>query len=152
VLWYSPKLIVFNLLSREAFLKATGIEGTESIESAIEFREGVEVIILAVKPQVIIPVCEDVARSIANFRLKHNQNYKPLIISIAAGVRISLLESILQGTSKSNERIIRTMPNIAALVRHSSTAYSLGGSAGEECKRQVEAIFGLKFFFFIFKF
>ena len=63
-----------------------------------------EVLVLAVKPQVIRDVCLELAPALADPR--------PLVLSIAAGVRIGQIESWLgHGLS-----IVRAMPNTPALV------------------------------------
>ena len=62
-------------------------------------------VVLAVKPQVLPAVCRRLAESV--------QATKPLIISIAAGVRGCDIESWLGG----NLAVVRVMPNQPALVR-----------------------------------
>ncbi len=71
-----------------------------------------EVIVLAVKPQNI----ETVLNEISNY-----VDAGKLIISIAAGVKIAFIQEILKPT-----RVIRVMPNIAALVHAAITAISQG--------------------------
>ena len=64
-----------------------------------------DIIILAVKPQVM----ESVARSLASAV----QQAKPLVISIAAGIRETDLQSWLGGEIA----LIRTMPNTPAMIQ-----------------------------------
>ena len=53
---------------------------------------------------------------------------KPLVVSIAAGLTTTRLESLLpDGT-----RVVRAMPNMAAAVRESMTALTAGTAASEE--------------------
>lgn len=66
--------------------------------------QSADVIILAVKPQIVSQVIADIAPIVK----KHN----PLILSIAAGVRIS---SIQQGLGEATP-IVRVMPNTPALI------------------------------------
>lgn len=68
-----------------------------------------QVIVLAVKPQVLPAVCQDLQNS-----LKH----KPLIISIAAGARIIDIDRWLGGKSA----IVRSMPNTPALLGQGMSA------------------------------
>ena len=69
-----------------------------------------EVVVLAVKPQVIREVARDLAPV-----LRHSQ---PLVISIAAGIRERDLRRWLgEGTA-----IVRTMPNTPALIQSGATA------------------------------
>ena len=66
--------------------------------------KGAEVLVLAVKPQVMKTACAGL-RAIA---LAH----RPLIVSIAAGIRIGQLDAWLGG----NQAIVRCMPNTPALI------------------------------------
>jgi len=66
--------------------------------------ENVDIVVFAVKPQVLKEVATSVAKPI--------QRRKPLVISIAAGVRSDDLERWLGGDLP----VIRVMPNTAALV------------------------------------
>ena len=70
----------------------------------------VNVVVLAVKPQALREVALQLAATI--------QRHKPLIISIAAGVREADLCRWLGGTVA----VVRTMPNTPALVRCGATA------------------------------
>jgi pyrroline-5-carboxylate reductase len=69
----------------------------------------VDVLILAVKPQIMKMVASDIASAV--------QSYQPLIITIAAGVTSASLNNWLGG----NPAIVRCMPNTPALVRCGAT-------------------------------
>ena len=69
-----------------------------------------EVLLLAVKPQVMKDVCAGLRRIV--------QARKPLVISIAAGIRIDQLERWLGG----DLAIVRGMPNTPALIGAGATA------------------------------
>jgi len=71
--------------------------------------ENAEVIVLAVKPQVMRQVLLPLAQTL--------QARKPLIISIAAGIEIASIERWLGG----NLPIVRCMPNTPALVQIGAT-------------------------------
>ena len=62
-------------------------------------------IVLAVKPQVLPQVCRELATTV--------QQSRPVVISIAAGVRSHDIESWLGG----NIHVVRVMPNQPALIR-----------------------------------
>ena len=59
-----------------------------------------------------------------------------LIISIAAGLPLSVYESAL-GT---NRRIVRVMPNTPCLVSECAAGFSTGGSTSDEDSKLVEAM------------
>lgn len=69
-----------------------------------------DVIVLAVKPQVLRSVAEELAETV--------RARKPLVISIAAGVREPDLRRWLNG----EVAIVRTMPNTPAMVGSGATA------------------------------
>ncbi|MEE8058808.1 MAG: pyrroline-5-carboxylate reductase [Pseudomonadales bacterium] len=69
-----------------------------------------DVVVLAVKPQVMKSILEDLAPAA--------QHHKPLFISIAAGIESRSLDKWLGGKMA----IVRCMPNTPALVQTSATA------------------------------
>lgn len=69
-----------------------------------------EVVVLAVKPQVLASVAKSLASAV--------QARRPLVVSIAAGVRIADMERWLGG----NLAVVRCMPNTPALVGSGATA------------------------------
>lgn len=86
-----------------------------------------DVLILAVKPQTLAPVIEDVASVVER---------DTLVISIAAGVSLATLESAF----KKPVFLIRVMPNMPALVGSGMSAFSLGRHAGPRHRKIAEAI------------
>jgi pyrroline-5-carboxylate reductase len=81
-----------------------------------------ELIVLAVKPPSIGPICEQL-RPLPNDRL---------VVSIAAGIPLAQLSSGL-----SSERIVRVMPNTPCLVGQGAAAYCRGAGVREEDLRLV---------------
>jgi pyrroline-5-carboxylate reductase len=79
-------------------------------ENNIEVVATADVIILAVKPQVIATITREFSSAI--------QVKKPLIISVAAGIREENLQNWLGG----HMPIVRCMPNTPALIRAGATA------------------------------
>lgn len=69
-----------------------------------------DVVVLAVKPQLLQTVCRDLA--------SHIEAQAPLFVSIAAGVRSADIERWLGG----ERSLVRCMPNTPALVQCSATA------------------------------
>lgn len=80
---------------------------------------GAEIVIYAVKPQLMAEVLKETADQL---------DMSKLVISIAAGVPLRAIESLLH----KELRLIRVMPNIAASVKESATALSAGKHAKKE--------------------
>jgi pyrroline-5-carboxylate reductase len=78
-----------------------------------------DIVVLAVKPQVIDPVLGELG-----MRVRADQ----LVVSIAAGVPLSHIEARVA----SGSRVIRAMPNAPALVQAGATALAVGRCASAE--------------------
>ena len=89
--------------------------------------EGADVVVLAVKPQVLPSVAADVAEDLAG----------RLVISIAAGVTIASLEGMLPGS-----RVVRAMPNLPVQVLSGATAVCAGTRATADDLALACSIFG----------
>lgn len=85
--------------------------GVDYIETASELAEWADIIVLAVKPNILKTVLEG---------LKPKIDADKVIVSFAVGIPISFYEDIL-GTDK---KIIRTMPNTPAMVGEGMTLIS----------------------------
>lgn len=90
--------------------------------------EQAEIVILAIKPQVM----HDVALEIRDVV----QSRKPLIISIAAGIREQDLNQWLGG----NLAIVRTMPNTPALVQAGATGLYANPQVSAQQRNAAETI------------
>jgi pyrroline-5-carboxylate reductase len=110
--------------ARTAFESATRIHATAVNAEAVA---GVDVVVLAVKPQVMPAVLAD---------LKPVVTPRHLVISIAAGWT---LESLAAGLP-SGTRLVRVMPNTPCLVGASAAAYAAGPSATAEDKATVQRL------------
>ena len=88
--------------------------------------ESVDVLVLAVKPQDLDKALDTLGDSIGE---------KHLVLSIAAGKRLSYLKSRLPESG-----IVRVMPNIAALVSQSMTVFTADESIGDTDRRKVEKL------------
>ena len=86
---------------RKAAAEALGLAVYEKND---EVAARADVIVLAVKPQLLRSVATGIAASV--------QKTKPLVVSIAAGVRVEDLQRWLGG----GVAIVRVMPNTAALI------------------------------------
>jgi pyrroline-5-carboxylate reductase len=98
-------------------------------EEADRIWHSCDIVILAVKPQILGKLLE-----------KNRQLVDPrhLIISIAAGIPISLIEGKI---GRADCRVIRVMPNTPAIVQESASALSPGRNTTREDLQTAEAIF-----------
>ena len=87
-----------------------------------------DVIVYAVKPQIIAAVLKETAEKL---------DMSKLVISIAAGVPLAAIESCLD----KDLRLIRVMPNIAASVKEAASAIAAGVHATREDIDLAMAIF-----------
>jgi pyrroline-5-carboxylate reductase len=94
----------------------------------LELVAGSEIVVLAVKPQIMRKVLDEIAD-----RLRPDA----LIISIAAGIPIAAIEQRL----KPGTRVVRTMPNTPALVDAGATAIAAGGHATKDDLAVAKKIF-----------
>jgi pyrroline-5-carboxylate reductase len=102
--------------AREALSREFGVPTFSDNAAAIA---GAGCVVLAVKPQVMHAVCAALAAPL--------RGANPLVISIAAGVRIAQIERLLG----DGHAIVRCMPNTPALVG--------AGAAGLCANRRVDA-------------
>ncbi len=101
--------------------------GIECTASNTEVLARAQAVVLAVKPQVVPRVLEEISGSVSPSHL---------LVSIAAGVRLSRLEEALP----SHARIVRVMPNTPALVQAGAAGVCGGGNATRD---DVEFVLGL---------
>ena len=87
-----------------------------------------DVVVLAVKPQVLQVVCRELANA--------EDAAEPLYVSIAAGIRSNSIERWLGG----NAAIVRCMPNTPALLQCGATALYANTAVTEEQSKQAEDI------------
>ena len=113
----------------DASLKKAGEEfGIRCCASNLELASDSAVILLAVKPQNMRDVLEEIKGQI---RKDH------LIISIAAGIPLKMIREIL-GTDLP---MIRVMPNTPALIQEGASALAPGPFAGEKDMALARRIF-----------
>jgi pyrroline-5-carboxylate reductase len=87
-----------------------------------------EILVLAVKPQVLAEVATELAATA--------QKKKPLVISIVAGVRLADLDRWLGG----GLAIVRSMPNTAALIGSGAAGLYANERVNEAMRNQAESI------------
>ena len=106
------------------------LKGQFAVRTGSDNREAVawaDVVILAVKPQVLGPVLKVLSGDL----------HRVLVISIAAGVTIQSMTS----QAPTATRVIRAMPNMPALVREGITALSWSGTLTEEDQEIARTVF-----------
>ncbi len=89
-----------------ALSEATGIRTLQDNREAAALAD---TLVLAVKPQILRGVAEELAASV--------QQRRPLVISIAAGIRCDSLQAWLGG----DVALVRTMPNTPAIIQSGAT-------------------------------
>ncbi|MEE0845563.1 MAG: pyrroline-5-carboxylate reductase [Eggerthellaceae bacterium] len=95
--------------------------------------QGADVVILAVKPQVMMGMLS----GIAQLPVYAGGKEGPLFVSIAAGLTTETLEGALAPGS----RVVRTMPNTPLLVAQGTTAVCGGANASEQDVAYVRDLF-----------
>ncbi len=114
----SDNIIVSDVDSKRChvFEEETGMKTTQDNR---EVTANSDVIILAVKPNIMGTILEE---------LKNDITSEHLVVSIAAGIPLNFMESSL------NEgcRVIRVMPNTPCLVGETAAGYALGKNATQD--------------------
>lgn len=114
-----------NQEKRDHFTKlqiATFADNVASIADA-------DVVVFAVKPQVMVEALQQ-TKTVLNEK-------RPLIVSIAAGVRTKSMMDVLGGEQHA---IVRCMPNTPALVGSGATALFATNAVSEEQREAAESI------------
>ncbi len=91
-----------------------------------------EIIILAVKPQILKTVCQQLAQN----KTGRNKSNKPLFISIAAGVKSTDINRWLN----NEQTIVRCMPNTPALLQCGATGLFANEFVNNHQKQQATKI------------
>ena len=115
--------------------------GVSVVENNREAIKDADIIILAVKPQIVAAVLEEIGSSLPQ---------KALLISIAAGISLDTL----QGLMPQRQSTVRVMPNLCAKIGQSMSVWVKGNdvstrhtevtrkillSVGEECELKQES-------------
>ena len=111
--------------------RCTYMQTTYGITASADNKHAVQestVVILAVKPQIMPAILEEIAPVV---------NSEKLVISIAAGITLQTLQRAL-GDSR---RVVRVMPNTPALVLAGAAGISPGKAATAQDVALVERIF-----------
>ena len=102
--------------------------GLHAVTGNAALVSGADVVVLAVKPQIMAPVLREMLPA-----LKH----RPLLISLAAGVSTATITSVLG----AYPRLIRVMPNTPALVLQGVTAIARTPGLAQDDLETAQEIF-----------
>lgn len=94
----------------------------------IQAAQAADILVFAVKPQLFAQVAKALAAAV--------QSHKPLVISIAAGIRIHNIQEWLGG----NLAIVRAMPNTPALIGCGASALFANNYVNDEQRNLAESI------------
>ncbi len=103
--------------------------GVETTASAAAMIPGCDVVVLAVKPQVMEEVLGEVSALWTE---------EQLVISIAAGRKIGFLRRLCG----ARPRLVRVMPNLALMAQEGMSAFCLEDDAAEADRELTSRIFG----------
>jgi pyrroline-5-carboxylate reductase len=106
---------------------ARDLAGLQVAKTNVQLAEKCDVLILAVKPQVMGKVYEELAGKLAG----------KLVISIAAGISLAKLCEGLKTT-----RVVRVMPNTPCLVGQGASAFALAAGATSDDSALVAKLLG----------
>lgn len=108
-----------------ALSKKTGITVAESPKAAADVSD---ILIVAVKPDVVAPSLDSIRKAVAS---------DAVIVSIAAGVSIAAMEKVLGQSVK----IVRVMPNTPAMIGEGMSVLSPNANVDDNSLLEVEQIF-----------
>ena len=123
-----PERIIAADPSIEKCQALSGMTGIRTLQDNREAATLADILVLAVKPQVL----KQVAREIT----EQTRERRPLVISIAAGVRCDSLQTWLGG----EVALVRTMPNTPAMIRAGATVLYATDGVSEEQRGQAESL------------
>lgn len=118
----------------ERAIERFGIHAADNLEAALDkLSDGELGIVLAVKPHIVEPVCSAIKQSVEN---AGSATDLPLVISVAAGVRASSMQSWLP----DNTALVRCMPNTPALLGLGATALFANDNCNAHQKNSAESL------------
>ena len=111
--------------TRDAIAKQLGVSVSANNADVVAASD---ILVFAVKPQVLKDVAVELVNAV--------QQRRPLVISIAAGIRSDSLENWLGG----NLPLIRVMPNTAALIGSGASGLFANSRADKAARNSAETI------------
>jgi len=123
-----PENIICSDVKKEKLKSVREKYGITSKTNNPDVVKASDIIIYAIKPQIMTKILKETADFL---------DLSKIIISIAAGVPLSAIESCLN----KELRLVRVMPNIAAFVREGASAIAPGRHTSEGDLKIAKAIF-----------
>jgi pyrroline-5-carboxylate reductase len=123
-----PENIICSDVKKEKLKSVREKYGITSKTNNPDVVKASDIIIYAIKPQIMTKILKETADYLDSSKI---------IISIAAGVPLSAIESCLN----KELRLVRVMPNIAAFVREGASAIAPGSHASEGDLKIAKAVF-----------
>lgn len=109
---------------RQSITQELGVKATKDNRELCDFAD---IVILAVKPQIVDTVAKEIAKKLGQAKL---------LVSVAAGVPLGRIESQLE----AGARVVRVMPNIPCVVGAGAAGYAAGAHATAADLEKVGAI------------
>ena len=125
---YTKKEIIASDISDAKFTHISSRYGITTTKNNAEAAASSEFIIIAVKPNMVRSVIEEISASVDKSKI---------IISIAAGVQIDKIQKWF----KKDIPVIRVMPNISVLVKEGATAIAPGPGVKEKDLEAIKKMF-----------
>jgi pyrroline-5-carboxylate reductase len=123
-----PQQLAATDVSEATLARLSGDLGIRRFAGNAEACAWADVLVLAVKPQVIPQVLTEIAPALRR---------ETLVISIAAGVKTAHIIDALGG----HERVVRAMPNTPAIIGEAATAIAPGSAASAADLEEADALF-----------
>jgi pyrroline-5-carboxylate reductase len=124
----APENIICSDIRKDKLKSVQETYAVRTTTSNVEVVKASDIIIYAVKPQIMASILKETAKYLDNSKLA---------ISIAAGVPLEAIEKCLD----KEARVIRVMPNIPASVKEGATAIAAGKHASRNDLKLAKAIF-----------
>lgn len=125
---YPPQSIWVSDVDAEKLDQMASRFGVHTLANNQTVAENSQVLVLAIKPQMMKAVTREIAPSV--------QKAKPLVVSLAAGIAAGAIDRWLGG----NVDIVRCMPNTPALVKTGATALYGSENVSQEQRSRAEAV------------
>jgi pyrroline-5-carboxylate reductase len=129
---FNPDNILCSDISKKRLEYVHNNYNIHTSSDNIDVAQKADIIILSVKPQIILKVLDQISETVDSSKL---------IISIAAGISLDIIQKALSKEGDKTFRLIRAMPNTPALVQAGATALTKGADASENDLKAAFEIF-----------